>query len=267
MNREIYKTSLENLSILPGKDITLGTKGSAATFDLTTHLKPNSAKSADRKSFAITATDDLHLNGDITFKNDNSESPGHDVLLLGAADHIEGMQDISTKQKITNKGTHLVMGSYSHLTARNVDITTGGKLAIGALDDLNLDTVSFTAGRANKNDNITLYTDTVLNLTNASFKGNAKEIYMQGTTINLTNINFETNKQYLLRSKDGAPHFDATTPKAGYVNFLGTNKWGNEILTSSHFNKLPDSAPVEGYNLKFNTDNTDVAGIRIRKNQ
>ncbi len=267
LNREIYKTSLENLSILPGKDITLGTKGSSATFDLTTHLKPNSAKSADRKSFAITATDDLHLNGDITFKNDNSESPGHDVLLLGAADHIEGMQDISTNQKITNEGTHLVMGSYSHLTARNVDITTGGKLAIGALHDLNLDTVSFTAGRANKNDNITLYTDALLNLTNASFKGNAKEIYMQGTTINLTNINFETNKQYLLRSKDGAPHFDATTPKAGYVNFLGTNKWGNEILTSSHFNKLPDSAPVEGYNLKFNTDNTDVAGIRIRKNQ
>ena len=156
------------------------------------------------------------------------------------------------------------MGSYSHLTAKNVDITTGGKLAIGALDDLNLDTVSFTAGRANKNDNITLYTDSILNLTNASFKGNAKEIYMQGTTINLTNINFETNKQYLLRSHKGVPNFNTVEP--GHVNFLGTNKWGDTTLTSSHFNKLTDS-PVEGYNLKFNTENTDVAGIRIRKNQ
>ena len=66
------------------------------------------------------------------------------------------------------------MGSYNHLTAKNVDITTGGKLAIGALHDLNLDTVTFSAGRANKNDNVTLYSDNILNVTNPTFSGSAK---------------------------------------------------------------------------------------------
>ena len=161
------------------------------------------------------------------------------------------------------------MGSYSHLTAKNVDITTGGKLAIGALDDLNLDTVTFSAGRANKNDNITLYSDTNLNLTSPTFQGSAKEIYMQGITINLTDVTFDTSKMYHFRSKNGAPNFGSSSP--GDVNFLGSNYWGSGsdkiLLTENHFNELPDSAGVDGFNSSFNTDNSDTAGIRIRKIQ
>lgn len=271
LNREIYKTDLTNLSIVPGRDIELGSSGTSTEFDVTSLLNSSSDSASARKSLAITATDDLHLKGNINFKNTNDKNPGHDVLLLGAADHIEGMQDNSAndRQTITNEGTHLVMGSYNHLTAKNVDITTGGKLAIGALHDLNLDTVSFSAGRANKNDNVTLYSDNILNVTNPTFSGSAKEVYMQGVTINLTNVTFDTSKMYHFRSKNGAPNFGSSNP--GDVNFIGTNLWGNTAITESSFYELADSAPVDGYNSTFNTisngSETDTAGIRIRKIQ
>jgi hypothetical protein len=266
LNNEMYKTELTNLSIVPGRDITLGEKGKTTTFDLTDKISASDKSAANRKSFAITATDDLHLNGNITFKN-SDPNKGHDVLLLGAANHLEGMQHGTTdnRQVITNDGTHLIMGSYSHLTANYVDITTGGKLSIGALDDLILNHVNLKAGRSNKNDNITLYTDNYLKITNPTFSGSAKEIYMQGTTIDLTDVTFETSKMYLLRSTDGAPNFGSSKP--GAVNFMGTNKWGDTVLTKDHFNLLPDSAPVEGYNLNQNTVGTETAGIRIRKIQ
>ncbi len=164
------------------------------------------------------------------------------------------------------------MGSYSHLTAKYVDIKTGGNLAIGALEDLNLDTVSFDAGRANKNDNITLYSDTTLNLTNPTFAGNAREIYMQGQTINLTNVAFNESRMYLFRSLDGKPNFDA--PTAGAVNFQGTNTWGGDAISINDFYELKgdlgvdqDGHKIEGWNSKFNTKGTDTPGIRIRKIQ
>jgi len=173
------------------------------------------------------------------------------------------------RQKVTNEGTHLVMGSYSHLTARNVDIKTSGKLAIGSLEDLVLDTVTFSAGRANKNDNISLYSDQTLHLREPSFIGNAKEIYMQGITVNFEDVTFDSAKAYHIRSKNGAPNFGSSNP--GDVNFIGNNYWGNGsdkiLLTENHFNELPDSAGVDGFNSSFNTDNSDTAGIRIRKIQ
>jgi hypothetical protein len=280
LNREIYKTDLSNLGVVSGRDITLGVKGSSSTFDLSSTLKSSDPSAANRKSLAITATDDLHLNGDITFKNSNAKNPGHDVLLLGAADHIEGMQynSAGNKQKITNEGTHLVMGSYSHLTAKYVDIKTGGNLAIGALEDLNLDTVSFDAGRANKNDNITLYSDTTLNLTNPSFDGNAREIYMQGQTINLRDVSFNNTNSYLFRSKTAEFNFDKSNSAPDVVNFLGTNYWGTGNdkfeIKDTDFYKLPsglgndqDGHKIEGWNSKFNTKGTDTPGIRIRKIQ
>ena len=239
-------------------------------------------KAADRTSLAITATDDLHLKGNLSFETSHeivskdrpSKTLGHDVLLLGAADHIEGMQDNSSgeRQTIENQGTHLVMGSYSDLTAKYVDIKTGGNLAIGSLEDLNLEHVSFDAGRANKNDNISLYSDQALNVNNPTFDGNAKEIYMQGITINLTDVRFQTDKYYLLRSKLGEPKFNNF--EAGYVNFRGDNYWGNKKLTLNSFTQLPypDDAPVEGWNLNEYTilsdgKDSNTAGIRIRKIQ
>ena len=275
LNREIYKTELSNLSVIPGRDIMLGTSGSTTEFDVSTLLDASSESASDRKSLAITATDDLHLKGDITFKNSNNENPGHDVLLLGAADHIEGLQYNSSnqRQKVTNEGTHLVMGSYSHLTARNVDIKTSGKLAIGSLEDLVLDTVKFEAGRSNKNDNISLYSDQTLHLRDPSFIGNAKEIYMQGITINFENITFDSAKAYHMRSKNGAPNFGSSNP--GDVNFLGNNYWGsisadNKIDSDFFYPVSTQGDSVfDGYNSHetVTLDSGETAGIRIRKIQ
>lgn len=275
LNREIYRTELSNLSVIPGRDIMLGTSGSTTEFDVSTLLDASSESASDRKSLAITATDDLHLKGDITFKNSNNESPGHDVLLLGAADHIEGLQYNSSdkRQKISNEGTHLVMGSYSHLTARNVDIKTSGKLAIGSLEDLVLDTVKFEAGRANKNDNISLYSDQTLHLRDPSFIGNAKEIYMQGITVNFENITFDSAKAYHIRSKNGAPNFGSSNP--GDVNFLGNNYWGsisadNKIDSDFFYPVSTQGDSVfDGYNSHetVTLDSGETAGIRIRKIQ
>ena len=279
LEREIYKTKLENLSVVPGRDITLGETNGDTKFNLTSS-GTYSANAEDRKSFAITATDDLHLKGDITFQNENidEQNPGHDVLLLGAADHIEGLQynPSNNRQKITNDGTHLVMGSYSHLTARNVDIKTSGKLAIGSLEDLVLDTVKFDAGRASKNDNITLYSDQTLHLRDPDFIGNAKEIYMQGITVNFENVTFDTSKAYLVRSKTGEVSFD-NVPTPGNVNFLGNNYWGEAMSNGS--NKIDekffypvstkgDSEP-DGHN-SYETvtlSTGETAGIRIRQIQ
>jgi hypothetical protein len=275
LNREIYKTELSNLSVIPGRDIMLGTSGSTTEFDVSTLLDASSESASDRKSLAITATDDLHLKGDITFKNSNNENPGHDVLLLGAADHIEGLQYNSSdqRQKVTNEGTHLVMGSYSHLTARNVDIKTSGKLAIGSLEDLVLDTVKFDAGRASKNDNITLYSDQTLHLRDPSFIGNAQEIYMQGITVNFENVIFDSSKAYLIRSQSGKHNFGSSNP--GDVNFIGNNYWGS----ISADNKIdPDffyevstkgDSVMDGYNSHqtVTLDTGETAGIRIRQIQ
>ena len=275
LNREIYKTELSNLSVIPGRDIMLGTSGSTTEFDVSTLLDASSESASDRKSLAITATDDLHLKGDITFKNSNNENPGHDVLLLGAADHIEGLQYNSSnqRQKVTNEGTHLVMGSYSHLTARNVDIKTSGKLAIGSLEDLVLDTVKFDAGRASKNDNISLYSDQTLHLRDPEFAGNAKEIYMQGITVNFENVIFDSSKAYHIRSQSGKHNFGSSNP--GDVNFIGNNYWGS----ISADNKIdPDffypvstqgDSVFDGYNSHetVTLDSGETAGIRIRKIQ
>ncbi len=279
INTEIYKTDLDKLYVVTGRDITLGEAENDTSFDVANILVP-ADKAADRTSLAITATDDLHLNGNLSFETSHeivskdrlSKTLGHDVLLLGAADHIEGMQYNSSedRQTIENQGTHLVMGSYSDLTAKYVNIKTGGNLAIGSLEDLNLERVSFDAGRANKNDSISLYSDQALNINNPTFDGNAKEIYMQGITINLTDVRFQTNKYYLLRSQLGKPLFKDFAP--GHVNFRGDNYWGDDLLLLKDFYELPDAAPVDGWNLKKNTvlsDGTesDIAGIRIRKIQ
>ena len=98
----------------------------------------------------------------------------------------------------------------------NVNIKTGGNLAIASLDKVyigqtdrdNLST--FTVGTGGKNsdpDNVYIYANELIQVNGLAFAGRVDDVYMDAITIDLGNVTFPTNADVILRSRDGGLNF------------------------------------------------------------
>jgi hypothetical protein len=243
---------LNNISGIVGGDITLGKWGQATSLNvgkwLTKASDPN-----DKKLFAIVAAKDLRMWGsELTFNNsvDGLVNTAEDhALVLGATDHVE----IQKGAKINFEGSNLGIGAYSSLTLDEVSIDTGGNLAIGSLNELEIKSTSdpsedkfttFKVGRYSDRDNVYLYAEDKLTATRLKFDGGrTREIYMEANTIDLREVHFPNDSQVILRSKEGMPHFyggiyeNESTSWAPYkVNFFSdSNTYAEQPILKGEF--------------------------------
>ena len=230
--------------------------------------------SNDKKILAFAAAKDLHVKGNVTFKNDNT-AEDH-ALVLGAADHVE----IQNGSSIYYEGSNLGIGSYSSLTLNNVDIDVGGNLAIGTLSNMAVNDSTFRVGRYTDRDNVYLYAEDVMKVDGLSFaespnpdnrfnSGIAREIYMEATTIDLKDVHFPYDSEVMLRSKDGVPKFyggsyQLSERVPGAVNFYSnSNKYGDATISPSTFYQKGNSG-FDSTGQAFTTS-TGAPGIKIRK--
>jgi hypothetical protein len=262
---KLLQIGLNNVNGAIGSKITIKPPSGStkASIDVSSYLTKASS-SEDKKVFAIAAVKDLHIEGDVDFKNSN-HSEDH-ALSIGAADDIH----IKEGSKIYNEGSNLGIGSYDTLQLVNVDIDTGGNLALASLEELHIRSTkpdeesalssTFSVGRYSDSDNLYLYADQLINVDGLRFSGNLREVYMEAITIDLKNINFPSNSEVMLRSKDGYPTFGSSNRMIGAVNFIENVKHGSRSINSvQDFNTNGSS----GYDSKIMSGNS--AAIKIRK--
>lgn len=262
---KLLQIGLNNVNGAIGSKITIKPPSGStkASIDVSSYLTKASS-SEDKKVFAIAAVKDLHIEGDVDFKNSN-HSEDH-ALSIGAADDIH----IKEGSKIFNEGSNLGIGSYDTLQLVNVDIDTGGNLALASLEELHIRSTkpdeesalssTFSVGRYSDSDNLYLYADQLINVDGLRFSGNLREVYMEAITIDLKNINFPSNSEVMLRSKDGYPTFGSSNRMIGAVNFIENVKHGSRSINSvQDFNTNGSN----GYDSKIMSGHS--AAIKIRK--
>ena len=262
---KLLQIGLNNVNGAIGSKITIKppSGSSKASIDVSSYLTKASS-SKDKKVFAIAAVKDLHIEGNVDFKNSN-HSEDH-ALSIGAADDIH----IKEGSNIYNEGSNLGIGSYDTLQLVNVDIDTGGNLALASLEELHIRSTkpdeesalssTFSVGRYSDSDNLYLYSDQLINVDGLRFSGNLREVYMEAITIDLKNINFPSNSEVMLRSKDGYPTFGSSNRMIGAVNFIENVKHGSRSINSfQDFNTNGSN----GYDSKIMSGHS--AAIKIRK--
>lgn len=246
-NSSVLDVSMDKITLTPGSNIEIS---SASTIDVSDKLKKATSHS-DRKIYVIGAAKDMTIKGDVTFTNTN-DVEDH-ALVLGAADELyirseynnDNAVDYSTDAAPVNikyTGSNLGLGSESEMRLVNVNIETGGNLAIGTLNDLHIGytdghTSTFSVGNGGKNsdpDNVYLYASNLISVNGLQFSGRVDDIYMDAITINLKNVSFPENSDVMLRSQ-----FGSLNGGTGSVNFLGNVKHGNDLISGdSQFNGI-----------------------------
>jgi hypothetical protein len=260
----LLRIGLNNVNGVVGSTVTIEPPSGStkASIDVSSYLTKASS-SKEKKVFAIAAVKDIHIKGNVDFINSN-HAEDH-ALSIGAADDLH----IKEGSRIYNEGSNLGIGSYDKLELLNVDIDTGGNLALGSLEELHITSTkpneesalssTFSVGRYSDSDNLYLYADELINVDGLRFSGNMREIYMEAITIDLKNIDFPSNSEVMLRSKDGYPTFGASNKMIGAVNFIENVKHGSRGIESiQDFN-----ANNSGYDSKIMSGNS--AAIKIRK--
>jgi len=232
----VLHVSMDKISLAPGSNITIGAKGSESSVDVSTILT-KASNHDDRKILVVGAAKDLTIAGDTTFTNTN-DVEDH-ALVLGAADELyfrseyssANAADYADPDTITLEytGSNLGLGSESEMRLVNVDIKTGGNLALASLDKLyigqeNRDNLStFTVGTGGDNsdpDNVYIYANELIQVNGLAFAGRVDDVYMDAITIDLGNVTFPTNSDVLLRSRDGGLNFGDAARTVGDVNFI-----------------------------------------------
>ena len=235
----VLDVSLDKVSLTPGSNVDIA---SGATIDVSEKLKKATSHS-DRKIYVIGAAKDMTIKGDVTFTNTN-DVEDH-ALVLGAADELYIRSEYSnangadysvdaTPVNIKYTGSNLGLGSESEMRLVNVNIETGGNLAIGTLNDLHIGfndghSSTFSVGNGGKNsdpDNVYLYASNLISVNGLQFSGRVDDIYMDAITIDLKNVSFPEHSDVMLRSQIGS-----INGGTGSVNFLGNVKHGNDLIT------------------------------------
>ena len=171
----------------------------------------------ERKILVFGAMKDITIGGDLTFENTN-QVEDH-ALVVAAADDLHfrserksGNADFASDVapiSIKYEGSNLAIASESELHLVNVNIETGGNLAIASLDNLTIQqhhSESFTVGNGGIDsdpDNIYLYASNQLNVEGLVFSGRVDDIYMDAKTIKIQNVDFPAASEVMLRSAQG----------------------------------------------------------------
>ena len=275
MQSSVLKISTDKISLTTGSMISIGSKDNPSSINVSSKLTKASSTS-DRKIHVIGAAKDLTISGDVTFTNSN-EVEDH-ALVIGAADDLyfrseyssANNEDYSNPNTVNIKytGSNLGLGSEDTMRLVNVNIETGGNLAIGTLNELHIGLTdahssTFSVGNGGKNsdpDNVYLYANNLIQVNGLNFSGRLDDVYMEAITINLNDVAFPTNADVMLRSRDGTLHFNTYNNRVvGGVNLTNV-KHGGTTLTSTHF----DGGPAGHIDSTISLPN-GTSAIKIRK--
>jgi hypothetical protein len=232
----VLNVRIENTSITPGKNVTVGIAGTKSTIDVSEQLPSAGGIDENRRVFTIGAVKDMSVAGDVTFTNSN-DAEDH-ALVLAAADDFS-----LNNSKLTYTGSNLGIAGADTLILSNTSITTGGNLAVGSLGSINISTVDINVGNGGNDsdpDNVYIYANDLININGLSFSGSRlDDVYMEAITVNLNNVAFPSTADVILKSRDGTLHFDTySSPVVGGVN-LTKVKHGDTTLKASHFDGIP----------------------------
>ena len=250
----VLNVSMDKVSLAPGSNIAIGSKDSETSIDVSSILT-KATNHDDRKILVVGAAKDLTIAGDTTFTNTN-DVEDH-ALVLGAADELYFRSEYSSANAadygdpdpitLEYTGSNLGLGSESEMRLVNVNIKTGGNLAIASLDKVyigqterdNLSTFTVgTGGKDSDPDNVYIYANELIQVNGLAFAGRVDDVYMDAITIDLGNVTFPTNSDVLLRSRDGGLNFGDAARTVGDVNFIENVKHlsiSENALTASDF--------------------------------
>jgi hypothetical protein len=277
MKSTVLDVKLDKINLIPGANISLGAKGSTSTVDVSPMLT-KSTSTADRKVLVIGAAKDMTIAGDVTFTNSN-DVEDH-ALAIGAADDFylrseyapantadyEGGNPDPINVKYT--GSNFGLGSEDTMRLVNVNIETGGNLALSSLNELHIGlsdahSSTFSVGTGGKNsdpDNVYLVANNLIQVNGLNFSGRLDDVYMEAITINLKDVAFPSTADVMLRSRDGTLHFNTFNNRVvGGVNLTNVSH-GAENLTRNHF----DNGPAGHIDSTIQLPN-GTSAIKIRK--
>ena len=278
----VLSVSRDDVTLSPGSKITFGETGTTTTVDVSSKLPKalnnNSANKSDpdRKIYVIGSSKDMTFATDVTFTNSN-DVEDH-ALALGSADDLYFRSEYNSANNadyddpapinLTYTGSNLGLGSEDTMRLVNVNIKTGGNLAIGTLKDLQIGLKdghmsTFSVGTGGKNsdpDNVYLYANNLLDINGLKFAGRVDDVYMDAITINLKNVTFPNTSEVMARSQNGT--INAGT---GSVNFLANVKHGPDLITGAKGAASNQFNGIDGhYDLNKKLENGKSAFV-IRK--
>ena len=243
----VLNVSLSKISLVSGANITIT---SGASIDASEPLS-KATSTSDRKIAILGAAKDLTIAGDATFTNSN-DVEDH-ALVLGAADDLYFRSEYSSTNSadyddpspVTVKytGSNFGLGSHDTMRLVNVNLETGGNLALATLDELHIGlsdshSSTFSVGTGGKNsdsDNVYLYANNLIQVNGLQFSGRVDDVYLEAITINLKDVQFPSTADVMLRSRDGSLNFNSySSPVLGSVNLTEVTH-GGTTLHSSHF--------------------------------
>ena len=227
-----YKIPLSNITLYPGKNITI-----SGTLDVSSELPEatltnNNVNPEDIRIGIIGAANDVTISNDLTITNDNKVEDH--ALVIAAADDLV----VAQGKKVEYQGSNLALGSGDTMYLVDVDIVAGGNVAIGTLNDLHITSGSTInaglGGNTPNSDLVLLYANDLLNLDNVNFAGNIREIHMDASRVKMKDITLPTNS--FLK-----------------INTPGSRKWQNAWVT------------VQGTSLQF-SGSASTAGAVVLEN-
>ena len=271
----------DNVDLYPAKNFNL-----SGTIDLDNDatfpnvapapLTNNNANSADIEIMVIGAAKDLTISSDLKIENDNHVEDH--ALVIAAADDLYLRSEYSSANandytnpdslSIEYEGSNLAIASQDSMVLVNVDIKTGGNLAIGTLGDLAIGLSDVhdssidigSGGNTPSADNLYLYASELLSINGLDIRGHVRKVYLEGQTVNLTDVHFPAGSLALLRSQVGQLNF-GSTPIDGYVNLNGVTHASINSGTALTTNDFSGTAGHINSNL-ISSDGTPY--IRIR---
>ena len=237
----VINISRDDITLSVGNKLTLGSSSTTEATEIDVSAKLPRAKNnnsanksdPDRKIYAIVGTKDVIFKGDVTFKN-NNDVEDH-ALAIGSGGDVSFRSEASPNNpdyinpkpiNIQYTGSNFAIGSESTLRMVNVNITTGGNLAISSLDELKISShpdrdekSTFSVGTGGKNsdpDNIYMFAKNLIDINGLRFDGRVDDVYMDAITINLKDVKFPHTSEVMARSRDGS-----INSGTGSVNFNG----------------------------------------------
>ena len=230
------------------------------------------ASPSDENIYIIGAAKDLKFTGNVVFENrveggTNNIAEDH-AFVIGAGDdlYIDG-------KDVEFKGSNLAIGSGDQMWLSTTKITTGGNLAIGALNELSISNAHFEVGNANSAtsdpDNVYIYANELINVSGLKFDGSRlDDVYMEAVTLNLKDIVFPATAEVTLRSQDGSLHFDTyTNPVKGAVNLTHVKHAAistTDYLEDAHFDRTKGDGHINSKTGHLHANGTSTPWIRVR---